>query len=170
MPFTGSSVHVHSVAGRSPGAGSVLAVFTDGPSDPAVARTAAALAGGTGTLLVAAAAVPGTGLSINPLLHQARARRRHTESVAIVARVTPILSTAGVGWLRTTLPVPAGPDPARLLPVAAVRRLAGRLHAAVVVTAAPLPDPSGFLSPVSAAVTRDRATVRPEGRRSWSRP
>jgi hypothetical protein len=88
MPFTGSSVHVHSVAGRSPGAGTVLAVFTDGPSDP----------------------------------------------------------------------------------VAAVRRLAGRLHAAVVVTAAPLPDPTGFLRPVSAAVTRDRATVRPEGRRSWSRP
>jgi hypothetical protein len=158
MSSLSTAVHVYHVAGRGPGTGPVLAVFTDGPTDLAVVTTAAALAADTRTLLFAAAAVPTAGFSLNSLLHRARARRTGTDSIAIVARVTPILTTAGVAWLRTTLPVPAGTDPAQALPVTALRELAGRLNAAVVVTAAALTDPTGNLRPATATATAATAT------------
>jgi hypothetical protein len=135
------------VAGRTPGSGPVVAVFTDHPTDMAVAAHAAGLAARHGTLLVAAAAVHSTGYSLDALLHHARSRRPHTDSIAVVGRVTPILHTAGVAWLRSSLVLPAGTDALRALPVAAVRRLIERFSAVAVVTALPLHDPTGMLQP-----------------------
>lgn len=135
------------VADRAPGSGPVLAILTDGPTDMAVAAHAADLAARNCSLLIAVAAVHTSGLSINALLHRARARRVSAESRAIVARVTPILHAAGVVHHRGTLLLPAGVDALRDLPVAAVRQLVDRFSAAVVVTALPLRDPAGVLQP-----------------------
>jgi hypothetical protein len=139
--------YLYRVAGRTPGSGPVVAVLTDHPTDMAVAAHAADLAARHGTLLVAAAAVHSTGLSLHSLLHHARDRRLHSESVAVVGRVTPILLTAGVAWMRSTLVLPAGTDALRALPVTAVRRLVDRFSAVAVVTALPLHDPTGMLQP-----------------------
>ncbi len=147
MPTAPAHPRTHLVAGRTPGSGPVLAVLTDGPADLAVAAHAADLAARTGTLLVAAAVVPGGGISVNPLLHRARHRRYQAETTAIVGRVTPILYSAGVAHLRTTLPVPPGLDPTRALPVPAVRQLVDRFAAVAVVTSTPLNDPTGVLYP-----------------------
>jgi hypothetical protein len=118
-------------------------VFTDGPTDLPVAATAAAIAAQTGTLLIAAAAVPTTGFSLNPLLHHARSRRMSNETAAIIGRVTPILATAGVAWTPTTLAVPPHIDPARTLPTTAMREIIGRFAVVTVVTAA---APPGYAS------------------------
>lgn len=139
--------HTAHVAGRTPGSGPVLAVLTDGPTDMAVAAHAADLAARTRTLLVAAATVHTTGISVNALPHQARTRRVNADSTAIVARVTPILHTAGVAFVRTTVLVPAGTDTLRALPLGAVHELVGRFGAVAVVTALPLHDPTGVLHP-----------------------
>lgn len=136
------------VDGRTPGSGPVVAVFTDGPTDMAVAAYAADLAARSGTLLIAAAAVHGTTVSLNALLHQARNRRLHADSTAIVGRVTPILHAAGVAWMRSTLLLPAGLDALRALPVSPVRQLIDRFSAVAVVTALPLRDPTGMLQPI----------------------
>lgn len=135
------------VAGRTPGSGPVLAVFTDGPTDPAVAACAADLAARTRTLLIAAAAVHATGVSVNAILHRARNRRIQADRTAIIGRVTPILHTAGVAYFSTTLLVPAGTGPLRALPLAAVHQLINRFGAVAVVTALPLHDPTGVLQP-----------------------
>ncbi|GAA0807178.1 hypothetical protein [Spirilliplanes yamanashiensis] len=135
------------VAGRTPASGPVIAVLTDGPTDLAVAAHAAGVAARSGTLLIAAAAVHTTGPSLNVLLHHARERRLHADSVAIVGRVAPVLHRAGVAWMRSSLLLPAGTDALRALPVAAVRQLVDRFGAVAVVTARPLRDPTGVLQP-----------------------
>lgn len=135
------------VAGRTPGSGPVLAVLTDAPSDLAVASHAADLAARTGTLLIAAATVHTTTPDIDLLRRRAGSRRVHSDSIAIVGRVTPILHAAGVAYFRSTLLVPAGTDPLRGLPITAVRHLADRFAAATVVSALPLHDPTGTLRP-----------------------
>ncbi len=141
-----ASTRTYHVAGRTPGTGPVLVVLADGPADLAVAARAADLAARTGTLLVAAAAVAArSGVSINPLFHRARSGRIDADSRAIVARVTPILHSAGVAYLRTTLPVPEGVDPTRALPVGPVHHLVERFGAVAVVTAVTLHDPTGVL-------------------------
>jgi hypothetical protein len=141
---------IHHVAGRTPGTGPVLVVLADGPADLAVAAHAADLAARTGTLLIAAAAVTAdSGVSVNALLHRSRAGRIDADSRAIVARVTPILHSSRVAYLRTTLPVPAGVDPTRALPVAPVHHLVDRFGAVAVVTAVPLHDPTGVLQPAT---------------------
>lgn len=137
------------VAGRTAGSGPVLAVFTDGPADMAVAAHAASLAAHTRTLLVAAAAVHVTGLNINPILRGARTRRVHADRTAIIGRVTPILHAAGVAHLSTTLLVPTGTDALRALPLPSVHQLINRFSAVTVVTAHPLHDPTGMLQRVS---------------------
>ncbi|MDY7087646.1 MAG: hypothetical protein SYR96_21360 [Actinomycetota bacterium] len=139
--------HVHHVEGRTRGTGPVLAVFTDGPTDLTVAATAAAIAAQTGTLLIAAAAVPHSGFSLNSLLHRARSQRISQESAAIIGRVTPILTTAGVAWARATFAVPLGVDPARTLPAHAIQDLINRFAAVTVVTAAAPPGPSSDRQP-----------------------
>ncbi len=136
-----------SVAGRPPGSGPVLAVLTDGPADPAVAAHAAELAVRTGTLLVAAAVVRTSGISVNALLHRARDRRIQADSTAIVARVAPTLHRAGVAYFRTSLLIPAGSGTLRDLPVTALRQVIDRFGAVAVVTALPLHDPAGGLTP-----------------------
>jgi hypothetical protein len=147
MYGTAAHVRIHHVAGRSPGGGPVIAVLTDGPTDLAVAARAAALAARHGTLLIAAATVHTPRFSINALLHHTRRQRLHAQTTAIVARVTPILHTAGIAYTRTTLTVPSGTDPLRALPVGAVHRLINRFHAVAVVTAGPVHDPTGTLQP-----------------------
>ena len=147
--------HVAHVAGRTLGSGPVVAVFTDHPCDMAVAAHAAGLAAASGTLLIAAAAVHSSGLSAATLVHRARSRRLHPDSVAIVGRVTPILHTAGVAYLRSMVVLPAGADALHALPVTAVRQLVDRFSAVAVVTARPLRDPSGVLKP---ATPRPRIT------------
>jgi hypothetical protein len=138
------------VAGRTPGTGPVVAVLTDGPADVAVAAYAADLAARTGTLLITAAAVASSGgMSVNALLHRARAARVDADTRAIVARVAPVLHSAGVAHFRTTLAIPAGVDAGRALPVTAVHHLIDRFGAVAVITAAPLHDPTGHLQPVS---------------------
>jgi hypothetical protein len=137
----------YAVAGRTLGSGPVLAVLTDGPDDMAVAADAADLAARTGTLLIAAATVHTTGCSVNALLHHARDRRIRSRSIAVVARITPILHATGVAYFRSTLLVPTGTETGNSLPVAPVRRLADRFGAVAVVTALPLHDPTGVLQP-----------------------
>jgi hypothetical protein len=125
----------------------VLAVLTDGPADLAVAAQAADLAARTGTMLIAAAAVATEdGPEGNPLLPHSRSRRVDAETRAIVARVTPVLHSYGVAYLRTTMPVRHA---FRVPPVSAVRHLVDRFGAVAVVTAAPLHDPAGVLRPAS---------------------
>jgi hypothetical protein len=133
----------YEIAGRTPGSGPVLAVLTDAPTDLVVVAHAADLAARTSTLLIAAATVHTTGCSVNALLHHARNRRIRCRSIAVVARVTPILHAAGVAYFRSTLLVPADTDIRRALPVTAVRRLVDRFGAVAVVTALPLHDPRG---------------------------
>ena len=145
------------VAGRTPGSGPVLAVPTDGPADVAVAAHAADLAARTGTLLITAAAVTAGGLSVNALLHRARAGRVDADTRAVVARVAPVLHSAGVAHLRTTLPVPAGVDATRALPVAAVHHLIDRFGAVAVITSARLDDPTGQLQPIGSQHTAPAA-------------
>jgi len=135
------------VAGRTAGCGPVVAVLTDGPTDPAVAAHAADFAARTGTLLILAPAVQTGGPSLNAVLQHARNRRINAESIAIAARVTPILHAAGAAYFRSTLRVPAGTDALHTLPAAAVRQLVDRFGAVAVVTALPLHDPSGVLRP-----------------------
>jgi hypothetical protein len=149
MPTTPARATVHQVLGRTLGTGPVLAVLTDGPADLIVAARAAELAARSQTLLIAAAAVQTSGISVNPLLHRARTRRIQSDSMAIVARVSPILSTAGVAYMRTTLAVPAGTDPTRALPVTAVHQLIDRFGAVAVITATALRDPTGVLHPTA---------------------
>lgn len=133
------------VAGRTPGSGPVLALFTDGPADLAVAAHAAGLAAGTRTLLIAAAAVHTAGPSVNALLHRAGNRRIRADRTAIIGRITPILHSAGVAYFATTLLVPTGTDTSRALPLPAVHQLINRFGAVAVVTARPLHDPTGLL-------------------------
>ncbi|MFB9681712.1 hypothetical protein [Streptosporangium vulgare] len=153
-PGTPASVYCHQVTGRLPGTGPVLAVLTGGPADLAVAQAAATWAAGTGSLVIAATVVTGTGFSLNPLLHQVRARRQDADSLTVIGRLTPILTAAGVAWLRTVVAVPtrAGPAPTPsltpALPLATIRRLVDRFTAVAVVTAAPLHDPAGRLAPL----------------------
>jgi hypothetical protein len=147
------------ITGRTPGSGPVLAVLTDGPTDMAVAAHAADLAARTGTLLIAAAAVHTTGFSLNALLHHARNRRVQADSIAIVGRVTPILHSAGVAHMRSTLLLPVGTDALRALPVAPVRQLVDRFSAVAVVTALPLRDPTGFLQPAERHTGRPASTT-----------
>ena len=139
--------HVYDVAGRTRGSGPVLAVLTDSPTDMLVAARAADIAARTGTLLIAAATVHTTGCSVNALLHQPRNRRIHSRSIAVVARVTPMLHAAAVAYFRSTLLVPAGTDTRLPLPADAVSRLIDRFGAVTVVTALPLHDPTGVLRP-----------------------
>ncbi len=127
------------IPGRHDAAGTtVVAVLTDGPTDLPVVTHAIALAARTGGLLIAAAAVRGSGFSVNPRLHRVRAQRITTEAAAITGRVTPALHAAGIAHLRATLVLPARHDPGQPPPADLVRRLADRHHAALVVTAAPL--------------------------------
>jgi hypothetical protein len=134
------------VTGRTPGTGPVIAVLTDGPADVAVTAHAADLAARTGTLLITAAAVPtGAGLRVDALLHRARGSRVDADTRAIVARVAPILHSAGVAHFRATLRLPPGLDATRALPVTAVHELVNRFGAVVVVTATPLNDATGVL-------------------------
>ncbi|GAA3932855.1 hypothetical protein [Actinoplanes auranticolor] len=77
------------------------------------------------------------------MLHLARNRRIRSRSIAVVARVTPILHAVGVAYFRSTLLVPAGTDTRRALPATAVHRLVDRFGAVAVVTALPLHGPSG---------------------------
>ncbi|MFD1364537.1 hypothetical protein [Actinoplanes sichuanensis] len=139
--------YISRVTGRTPGSGPVVAVLTDGPTDMAVAAHAADLAARSGTLLIAAAAVHNTGFSLNALLCHARNQRLHADSIAIVGRVTPILHTAGVAWMRSTLLLPAGTDALRAVPITALQQLVNRYGAVAVVTALPLSDPTGLLHP-----------------------
>ncbi|GAA3338707.1 hypothetical protein GCM10020358_19740 [Amorphoplanes nipponensis] len=131
----------YTIPGRTRGSGPVLAVLTNAPTDPAVAAR-------TGTLLIAAAAVPTTGCSVDALLHHSRDRRLRSRSIAVVARVTPILHAAGVAYFRSTLLLPPGTDTRHGVPMAAVSQLVDRFGAVVVVTAEPLHDPTGALEPV----------------------
>lgn len=138
------------VAGRTPGSGPVIAVLTDGPTDMAVAAQAAGISARHGVLLVAAAAVHPSGSNSADLdlwAPSAGPGRLHAETNAIVARVTPILFSAGVAFLRTPIPVPPATDTLRALPVTAVHRLVQRFGAVTVVTATPLHDPTGMLRP-----------------------
>lgn len=139
----------YDVAGRTLGSGPVLGVLTDTPADMAVAAHAADLAARTGTLLIAAATVHTTGCSVNALLHHARDRRIRSRSIAIVARVTPILNAAGVAYFRTTLLVPTSTDTGRAPPIAGVTRVVNRFGAVAVVIALPLHDPTGALRPTA---------------------
>jgi hypothetical protein len=148
------------VAGRAPGSGPVVAVLTDHPTDMAVAARAADLAARHGTLLIAAAAVHSTGFSLDPLLHHARDRRLRTDSIAIAGRIAPILHTAGVAWMRSTLVLPAGTDALRALPIMALHRLVDRFSAVAVVTALPLHDPTGMLQPAHRGAPTNTATAR----------
>ena len=146
MTHIPAGARTYLVAGRTPGTGPVIAVLTDGPADVAVAANAADLAAGTGTLLITAAAVTsGPGFSLNALLHQARQRCVDRDTRAIVARVAPVLYTAGVAHFRTTLKVPPGVDATRVLPVTAVHEVIDRFGAVAVVAATPLHDPTGVL-------------------------
>lgn len=164
------SVYCHQVTGRLPGAGPVLAVLTGGPADLAVAQAAAAWAAGTGSPVIAATVVTGTGFSLNPLLHQVRARRQDADSLAVIDRLTPILTAAGVAWLRTIVAVPTRAGPAPTPSLVTIRRLVDRFAAVAVVTAAPLHDPAGRLAPlppqaaamaITAASTAALGTHRP---------
>jgi hypothetical protein len=141
----------YQVVGRAPGTGPVLAVLADGPTDLAVATRAADLAAGTRTLLVVAAAVPTGDAGVDPLRNRVRMR---ADTLAIAGRVAPVLHSAGVAYLRTALPMPAGADPTRALPVAAVLRLAERFAAVTVVAATVLHDPTGHLVRTSHPVRR----------------
>ncbi|RZU46614.1 hypothetical protein EV385_6689 [Krasilnikovia cinnamomea] len=134
-----TAVTLYQAADRSPGSGPILAVLTDGFTDLAVAATAARLAA-DGRPVIVAAAVRGSGPSINALLHQARATRIAADVAAAAGRVSPILQRAGVMFQTTPLLLPVGwPDGP--LPARSVRRLARRTRAATVVTAAPLTRP-----------------------------
>jgi hypothetical protein len=135
------------VAGRTPGTGPVLAVLTDGPADVVVAAHAADLAARTGTLLITAAAVSTAAMSLDALLHRTRAGRVDADTRAIVARVAPVVHSAGVAHFRTAVPVPPGVDATRALPLAAVHHLIDRFGAVAVITAAALHDPTGQLQP-----------------------
>jgi hypothetical protein len=137
------------VDGRCPGTGRILAIFTDGPADIAVARYAADLAARTAAPIVAAAAVHNTGFSLNPLLHRVRARRTAEETTAITARVEPTLRRANTRVLVTTLAVPASRRTDRP-PASAVHRLAVRVGATTVVVAEPLDPPTHGLHPINA--------------------
>lgn len=141
----GTRPSTYHVAGRTPGSGPVLAAFTGGPTDPAVAAHAAGLAARTHTVLIAAAAVRTTGPSVNSLLHLARNRRLRADRTAVLGRITPILHTAGVAYFATTLPVPAGTDTVRALPLDALHQLINRFGVVAVITALPLHDPTGVL-------------------------
>jgi hypothetical protein len=154
MILSPRSAHTYQVVGRAPGTGPVLAVLADGPADLAVATRAADLAARTRTLLVVAAAVHTEPAA---LPGRDRSGRVNAESTAIAGRVAPILHSAGVAYLRTTLPVPHGTDPARAVPVAAVLRLAGRFAAVIVVAGTALHDPTGLLH--RAAHPADRVTT-----------
>lgn len=141
-----TSYHVH---GRSPGTGRILAVFTDGPADLAVARYAAELAARTAAPIVAAAAVHQPAFSLNPLLHRVHTRRVAEETAAVTARVEPTLRRASARILVTPLPVPAGyrtDEP----PAVSVHRLAVRVGATTVVVAGPLDPPTHGLHPINA--------------------
>ncbi|MEU8233335.1 hypothetical protein AB0C12_27455 [Actinoplanes sp. NPDC048967] len=139
--------HAYDDTRRTRGSGPVLAVLTDSPTDLLVAAHAADIAARTGTLLIAAATVHTTGCSVNALLHHARNRRVRFRTVAIVARITPILHATGVAYFRSTLLVPAGTDTRLSLPTDAVSRLVDRFGAVTVVTGQPLHDPTGVLQP-----------------------
>jgi len=161
------------VAGRTPGTGPVIAVLTDGPTDVAVAAHAADLAARTGTLLITAAAVTTTGFSTNALLHHVRQRRIDSDARAIVARVSPIVHSAGVAHFRTTLPVDPGVDATRALPATPLYHLIGRFGAVAVVTATPLHDPTGGLQPAGPhhrTPTHTTDTVTPSHHRAPSAP
>jgi hypothetical protein len=136
--------HTYLVTGRTPGSGPVVALLTDGPTDMAVAAHAAGITARYGTLLIAAAAVHTNGFRVNAPRRTAR-DRIDADTHAVVARVTPILHSAGVAFLRSALPVPAGTDLLRALPVTAVHRLAHRFGAVTVVAADALHDPTGVL-------------------------
>lgn len=156
----------YDVAGRTCGSGPVLAVLTDAPTDLIVAAHAADLAARAGTLLITAATVHTTGCSVNALLHHARGRRIRSKSIAIAARVTPILHATGVAYFRSTLLVPTGTDTRHPLPITAVCRLVDRFGAVAVVTALPLHDPTGVLQPAPTKTTGrtdrpHRRTTRP---------
>lgn len=129
-PRAPAGAYCHQITDRLPGTGPVLAVLTGGPADLAVARTAATWAAGTGSLLIAVTVVTSTGFSINPLLHQVRARRQDADSLAVIDRLTPILTASGVAWLRTIVAVPTRAGPtltlAPALPLATIRRLVDR--------------------------------------------
>ncbi|WP_084965985.1 hypothetical protein [Thermoactinospora rubra] len=150
-----ASVYCHQVTGRLPGSGPVLALFTGGLADLAVAQAAATWAAGTRSLVIATTVVTSTGFSLNPLLHQIRSRRQDTDSLAIIGRLTPVLTAAGVAWLRIIVAVPTLAGPARALPMTTVRRLVDRFAAVAVVTAMPLHDPTGRMVPL----TPQEATV-----------
>ncbi|MEV4067378.1 hypothetical protein, partial [Nonomuraea dietziae] len=134
------TVHYHQVTGRLAGAGPVLAILTGSPADLAVAQAAAGWAAGTGSRVVAATVVTHTGFSLNPLLHQVRASRYEADSLAITARVFPVLTAAGVVWLRTLVAVPGRRGPARAPLLSAIRRLIDRFAAVAVVTTTPQHD------------------------------
>ncbi|WP_203722462.1 hypothetical protein [Paractinoplanes abujensis] len=125
----------------------MLVVLTGTRADLLVAAQAADLAARTGTLLIVAAAVPTTGRSVNALMHQSRDRRIRSKSIAVVARVTPILRAAGVAYFRSTLPVPTRADTRLAVPTASVRSVVDRFGAVAVVTALTLHDRTGVLRP-----------------------
>jgi hypothetical protein len=163
MTFT--RPYLSHVAGRTPGSGPVVAVLTDHPADMAVAAAAAGLAAGLaagqGTLLVVAPAVHGgAGFVRDVLLPPARTRSLRADSIAIAGRVTPILHTAGVAWMRSTLVLPAGTDALRALPVHPLLKLVDRFSAVAVVTALPLHDPTGLLRPVHSHASTGAAGER----------
>ncbi|WP_431920923.1 hypothetical protein [Nonomuraea jabiensis] len=148
MRQTSDPVICYQVVGRNPGTGPVLALCTGGPADLAVAASGAAWAAGTRSLVIAITVVTGTGFSLNPLLHQVRARRQDCDSVTIINRIVPALTAAGVAWLRTIVAVPAGAGPASV-PLGTIRRLVDRFAAVAVVTATALHDPTGRLIPLT---------------------
>jgi hypothetical protein len=151
------TVAVYPVDHRPPGTGRILAVFTDSPTDLAVAQHAADLAASTAAPIVAAAVVRGSGFSVNALLHRVRARRIAADTDAVTARVAPILRRANTRLLTTTLLLPAS----RRLhhpSAAAVHRLARRVDATTVVLAAPPHQPAHDPCKQGPSSCRGRAT------------
>ena len=146
-----SDVRIYSLDGRHPGRGHVLLILADGPTDLAAAAVAAARARDAGVLLYTAAAVAGTGFSINALLHRARAHRQDADAAGITARVAPALRAAGVGHFMNSaaLRLPHGVRHRGALPGAAISRLARNLDAALVITTLPIREPLHGLAPAT---------------------
>lgn len=125
--------------------GPVLAVLTGESHDRLVIERAVVLARRSGRGVIAAACVdaPPPGPP-----HPAHVYRVSARTHTIVTPVASLLEAADVPYMRTSVLVddPTDHSPSDL--TAPVRSRAVRLNAALIISAVPLPDPTGVIRPV----------------------
>lgn len=111
----------------------VLLLLADGPEDVVAAREAATLAAAAGTRVLAAVVLPSIGPTLDGTALAARTRTRREEANAVSGRVRPTLEELEVPLTAVPLLAPAGSAWTTWRLRRALRLLARRSGASVVV-------------------------------------